>query len=133
MAGRPDSIHGHDGSESRYLGSVLGWRGVVVRSDGSTVAMPEHEALAAAIAQWVALPEHLDDAVAICLDVVTRPEPLVRAAAISAFGAIARRYSRLPREQSVRLAVARALHDPVGEVRQAAAAARHELEQALDT
>jgi hypothetical protein len=129
----PDETHGHDETEIVHLGSALCWGGVIVRSDGSTVPMPEHEVLTAAIPQWVQLAEHLDDTVDICLDVVTRPESLVRVAAVSAFGAIARRYARLPQEQAVRLAVTRALHDPVDEVREAAAVARQAIEQALGT
>ena len=127
-----DGAAGKNDSEAVQLGSALGWGGVVFRPDGSTAAMPEDEALAAAIAQWVYLPEHLDDAVAICLDVVTRPEPRVRTAAVSAFGAIARRYARVPREQAVRFAVARALQDPVDEVREAATTTTQALDQALD-
>jgi hypothetical protein len=126
-----DGAPGQPEREVVHLGSALVWGGVVIRPDGSTAAIPDHEALAVAIAHWVHLPEHLDDTVATCLDVVTRPEPLVRTAAVSAFGAIARRYARMPREQAVRSAVARALQDPVNEVRQAATMAQRAIDQVL--
>jgi hypothetical protein len=83
--------------------------------------MPEAEALEFAIPQWVEVPEHVEAAVSICIDLMARPEVVIRKAAITAIGAIVRRYGRLPEESRARQAVRDALGDPSAEVSAAAA------------
>ncbi len=117
MAPGPDEAEAHEASRRT---TTLGWGGVRFLPDGRTELVPEPEALARAIPHWVAMPEHLDDAVAIYLGAVTRPEPVVRAAAVRAFGAIAARYERVPKHDAVRRAAEQARGDPDPDVRAAA-------------
>ena len=51
----------------------------------------------------------------------------------SAFGAFARRHARLPQQEAVRQAVARALVDPVRDEREAASLAAQAIDLALGT
>ncbi len=104
-----------------YAESALGWCGVVIGSDGIGQPIPEPDALAFAIPQWVDIPEHIEDAVSIYIDVMSRPEVAIRKAAITAIGAIVRQYGRLPLESRARLTVREALHDSSTEVSEAAA------------
>ena len=102
--------------------STLGWGGMVIGPDGIGRPMPEHEALIAAIPEWVGISEHHDQAVQICIEVLERPEDEVRLAAVAAIGEVARRYGRLPNRTAARAAVIGALDDPSPDVRTAAAA-----------
>lgn len=116
-----------------HFDSVLGWGGMVIGPDGQGQPMPEAEALAAVIPDFVGVPEHLlDNAVAICLDALGRPELPVRIAALQAFAEIARRYRYLPQRETVIDAVENARRDPAAEVRQVAAATAQALQEALD-
>jgi hypothetical protein len=108
--------------EETYMESALGWGGMIIGPDGIGRPMPEDEALTVAIPEWVGIPEHLDDAVQIYIEVLGRPEQSVRLAAVTALGEVARRYGRLPDRTNARGAVMRALTDPSSEVRTAAAA-----------
>jgi hypothetical protein len=108
--------------QETYMESALGWGGMIIGPDGIGRPMPEDEALIAAIPDWVGIPEHLNDAVQIYIQVLGRPEQSVRLAAVIAIGEVARRYGRLPHRTNARGAVMRALTDPSPEVRTAAAA-----------
>jgi len=110
-----------------YLDCALGWGGMEIGPDGYGHPMPEAEALTLAISEWVNIPEHLEDAVAICLRVLDRPEPAMRASALAAFSAIARRYGRLPQRDAVTRAVDRIRSDMDPAVRRIAADTAHVL------
>jgi hypothetical protein len=105
-----------------YAESVLGWGGTIIGPDGIGEPMPDAEALAFAIPLWVDVPEHIENAVSIYLDVMSRPEAAIRNAAITAIGALVYRYGRLPHEARVRQIVREALADSSAEVSAAAAA-----------
>lgn len=120
---------GPDDYDVVHYDSVLGWGGIVIGPDGFGWPMDEVEALAGAIPAWVNIPEHLEDAVGICLEVVSRPEAVVRTAALAAFAAIARRYGRMPQRDAVARAVANARRDPEAAVRAAASEAAQALAQ----
>lgn len=128
MGRDPDDTEGH---EVTYIGTTLGWGGIAIGSDGVGYPVPEHEALIAAIPQWVNLPEHLDDATRIYVEVLQRPEAAVRLAAVRAIGAVVRRYGRLPRPVEARVAVAHATNDTDLDVRNEAAATLSEIERLI--
>lgn len=119
----PDARDDPDGYEYIYIGSALASGGVILNPDGSGRSMSEAEALAAAMPQWIEIPEHLDDAVRTYVAAMSRPENFVRLAAVTAIGEVARRYGRVPRRQDARAAVLRALDDADPEVRAAGTAA----------
>jgi hypothetical protein len=100
--------------------SVLGWGGVVIGSDGIGHPMAEAEALEHAIPKFVDAPEHMEDAVAIYIHVMSRPEVAIRKAAITAIGAIVSRYAWLPLESRARQTVKEALEDSSADVSAAA-------------
>jgi hypothetical protein len=105
-----------------YAESALGWGGMIVGPDGIGEPMPDAEALAFAIPLWVDVPEHIENAVSIYLDVMSRPEAAIRKAAITAIGAVVHRYGHLPHEALARQTVREALADSSAEVSAAAAA-----------
>jgi len=116
-----DNHRGGDAEyDETYVESTIGWGGIVIGPDGIGPSMPEHEALVAAIPGWVGLPEHLDTAVRIYIEVLERPEEAVRLAAVTAIGDVARRHNRLPDWENAREAVRHALDDPSPRVRAAA-------------
>ena len=96
---------------SVYTDSVLGYGGVVLGADGIPRPMPEHEALAGAIAHWVQVADHEADALGACLEFATHDHPTVRAAAVAAFGDLVRRYGRLGERDRVVRAIERGLRD----------------------
>lgn len=96
---------------------------MIIGPDGIVQPMPEAEALEFAIPQWVDVPEHIEGAVSIYIDLMSRPEVAIRKAAITAIGAIVRRYGRLPQESRARQTVREALGDSSAEVSAAAATA----------
>lgn len=114
-----------------YIESTLGWGGMIVGPDGIGMPLPEHEALTAAIPLWVNIPEHLDSAVSIYVDVMSRPEVGVRLAAISAIGDIVRKYGRLPHEAQARRAISIAQNDTNPEVAAAAVATSSIVDKVL--
>lgn len=111
-----------DEYDETYIESTIGWGGMVVGPDGIGRPMPEHEALIAAIPEWVGSSEHHDQTVQIYIEVLERPEDEVRLAAVAAIGEVATRYGRLPNRAAAREAVVRALNDPSPDVRTAATA-----------
>jgi hypothetical protein len=78
--------------------------------------MPEPKALELAIPEWVRIPEHIDDAVSIYIDVMSRPEVAIRKAAMTAIAAVVLEYGRLPQESRARECVRKALDDSSPEV-----------------
>lgn len=99
-----------------YIESALGWCGIIVDESGASHPMPEPQALELAIPQWVRIPEHIDDAVSIYIDVMSRPEMAIRKAAMTAIGAVVLEHGRLPHESRARECVRKALDDSSPEV-----------------
>ena len=117
--------------ETTHADSVLGYGGVVLGIDGVLHAMPEHEALAAAIPRWVELPAHEADTLNACLHFAGHDHPAVRAACAAGFGDLARRYGRLAQRARVVRAVQLGLRDRDHDVRGAAARSADILEHTL--
>jgi len=105
-----------------YLESAIGYGGIEFGPDGIGRPIPEPEALEYAIPLWLDIPEHIGDAIAMCVDALSRPEIKIRLAAATAIGEFVRRYHQLPHEENARKALSIALQDPSADV--AAAAAR---------
>lgn len=125
----PDSDDARGEYDSVHVDSVVGYGGIVLGVDGVARPMPEHEALAAAIPQWVKLGGHEADTLAACLEFATHDHPTIRAATLSAFGGLARRYGRRAR---ARRAGGRAgLRDRDDDVRGAAPRSADLIEEAL--
>ena len=127
----PDSDDTDVEYETTHADSVLGYSGIVLGENGRLHAMPEHQALAAAIPRWVELPDHEADTVGACLEFAAHDHPLVRAACVAAFGDLARRYGRLAQRARVVRAVELGLRDHDDDVRRAASRSADILEQAL--
>jgi hypothetical protein len=99
-----------------YTESALGWCGVNVDESGASYPMPKQQSLELAIPQWVAIPEHIDDAVSVYIDVMSRAEVAIRKAAMTAIGAVVLEHGRLPQEFRARECVRKALDDSSPEV-----------------
>ena len=121
----------HDKYKNTYFESATGYGGLVVGPDGFGRPLPEPEALEHAIPLWVDIPEHLTDAVSIYIDSLSRREPEIRLAAVTAIGEVVRRYRRLPHRAGAQQAVSIALKDPVAEVSRAAVRTITEIETTL--
>ena len=117
--------------EPRVLKSVLGYGGVVLNTDGTSQPMPEHQAIAAAIPNWVPLADHERDTLDACLKFATHHHPTVRAAAITAFGDLVVRYGRLGERERVLRAIALGLRDDDEAVRDAASRSGELVKQRL--
>jgi hypothetical protein len=111
--------------------SVLGCGGVLVDTAGVARPLPDHEALAAAIPEWVPRADHAVDALHNCLVLATHVHPTVRAAALAAFGELARREEFLGERSRVVRALKLGLRDPDPDVRAAAARATVLVEERL--
>ena len=128
----PDETEdGDDEYDTTYAKSVLAYGGVVSGPDGKLHTMPEHEALAGAIPQWVELAQHEADALDACLEFASHDHPVVRAASVAAFGDLADRYGRLGQRERVVRAIELALRDRDEDVRAAAARSAAFVEQTL--
>ncbi|HUQ84470.1 MAG TPA: hypothetical protein VM076_25170 [Gemmatimonadaceae bacterium] len=130
----PDSDDEGDDEDDEfdtYAASGLMAGGVTIGPDGVARPMPEHQALAAAIPQWVLLPEHEADALAACLGFASHDHPVVRGAAVAAFGNLAVRYGRLENRERVVQAIELALRDREADVRDAAFRSATLLRQTL--
>jgi hypothetical protein len=114
-----------------YAESALGAGGITVGADGIARPLPEHEALAGAIQQWVLLAEHESDTLDACLGFAAHDHPAVRAAAVAAFGDLARRYGRLAERARVVRSVELGLRDRDDDVRGAASRSADILEATL--
>src|SRR5688500_15815700 len=101
MRHEPSGTGDDDQFDTTYAESGLMAGGVRVGADGVAHPMPEHEALAFAIPQWVLLPGHESDTLDACLWFAAHDHPAVRAAAAAAFGDLARRYGRLAQRERV--------------------------------
>lgn len=104
----------------RSFVSLVGHAGVIIDANGDTQPLPEHEALAAAIPQWVQHADQEADCLRTCLALTTHEHPTVRAAAFSAFGELARRSGRLGERTRVVPTLEIGLRDRNEEVRDAA-------------
>jgi hypothetical protein len=121
------------GQES-WTGSTIGWMSVAFDFDADgmhAVDVPEHEAITAAMPQWVRRPEHRAAAEAFCLDLAAHPHPRVRAAVLEALGELATRYRQFDQRERVVRALELGLRDRDAEVRDAAAAATTTTERLL--
>jgi hypothetical protein len=127
----PESDDARAEYDSAHADSVLGYGGIVLGADGVPRPMPEHEALAAAIPRWVELADHEADTLGACLDVAAHDHPAVRAAAVAAFGELARRYGRLAERARVVRAIELGLRDRDDGVRGAATRSAAIVEQTL--
>ena len=121
MRPQPPDPDSPDKQRTKHFDSLLGYGGVIIDSAGFSHPMPEHEAIAGAIPYWVTLPEHEADTLDSCLQFATHDHPAVRAAAIEAFGELARRYGRLGEHDKVVRAIELGLRDVDDQVRGAAA------------
>ena len=126
MTNEPDDAEEYD---ETYVESTIGWGGMIIGPDGVGRPMPEADVLVMAIPGWVGLPEHLEQAVRIYVEVLDRPEAAVRLAAVTAIGEVARRYGHLPHPREAREAVGRALDDVDAGVRAAAGRAQQLINQ----
>ena len=127
----PDSDDTLEEDERTYAQSVLGFSGVLLGPHGAVRPMPDHEALAGAIPQWVLLPEHEAETLDACLGFAAHDHPAVRAAAVAAFGALTGRYGRLDRREQVVRAIELGLRDRDTDVRDAASRSADIVWQAL--
>ena len=130
LPGHPDSDDTNE-YETTYADSVLGYGGIALGPDGVARAMPEHQALAAAIPRWVELAEHKADTLDACLQFAAHDHPAVRSASVAALGALARRYGQLGERQRVVHAIELGLRDRNEDVRGAASRTADILEAAL--
>ena len=127
----PETGDDDDAFDSAYAESGLMAGGVTIGADGLARPLPEHEALAYAIPQWVLLPGHESDTLDACLGFAAHEHPAVRTAAAAAFGDLARRYGRLGQRERVVRAIELGLRDRVDDVRGAAARSADIVETAL--
>ena len=128
---RPNSDDARSEYDSVHADSALGYAGIVLGSDGVPGPMPEYDALAAAIPQWVKLAGHEADTLGACLEFATHDHPTVRAATLSAFGELARHYGRLAQRGRVVRAIELGLRDRDDDVRDAATRSADLIEEAL--
>jgi hypothetical protein len=127
----PEMDDSDDELETGYGESVLMAGGVIVGADGIARPLPEHEAIAGAIPQWVLLPKHEADTLDACLGFAAHDHPAVRAAAAAAFGDLVRRYGRLAERERVVRAIELGLRDRDDDVRGAASRSAGIVEAAL--
>ena len=127
----PDMGDEDDEFDSAYADSGLMAGGVTIGADGVARPIPEHEALAYAIPQWVLLPGQESDTLDACLGLAAHDHPAVRAAAAAAFGDLARCYGRLGERDRVVRAIELGLRDRDDNVRGAAARSADIVEAAL--
>jgi hypothetical protein len=120
-----------DEFDTTYAESGLMAGGVALGADGVTRPLPEHEALAFAIPQWVLLRGHQSDTLDACLGFAAHDHPAVRAAAAAAFGDLARRHGRLAHRERVVRAIELGLRDRDDDVRGAASRSADIVEAAL--
>ena len=120
-----------DEFDTSFAESGLMAGGVTIGADGVARPLPEHEALAFAIPQWVQLPAHESDTLDACLGFAAHDHPAVRAAATAAFGELAGRYGRLAEQERVVRAIELGLRDRDADVRGAAARSADIVEAAL--
>ena len=127
----PDSDDAPDEYDLVHADSVLGYSGVILGADGVARPMPEHEALAGAIPHWVELADHEADTLGACLEFAAHDHPTVRAAVVTAFCELARRYRRLTERPRVVRAIELGLRDRDDDVRYAAARSADIIEETL--
>ena len=120
-----------DEHETTYIESGLMAAGITVGPDGISQPVPQHEAIATAIPLWVRLREHEAETLSVCLRLTSHGHPAVRAAAVAAFGDLARRYGRLAERERVERAIELGLRDRDSDVRGAASRSADTVEARL--
>jgi hypothetical protein len=106
--------------------TTIGYGGMVVRN-GIGWPMPEAEAIAHAIPQWLEMVDDLDDVVALFLATLQSQGDAARIAVLNAFVHLAKHGCDLPRRKEVERAIRAALDDAELLVRAAATAALEAL------